>query len=110
LCDEIPPPLSWTSIDSKPWFLKRTSTKCQRDYATMIMLHTNAGGTGIETILHQFLDHRAQINNDLTGLDLMYLLSIRTVLTKMRNMASYSPAFNRFYGGHGMIDIADVEI
>ena len=36
-------------------------------------MRTYGGGTGIQAVLHQLLDDGAQIDDDLAGLDPMYL-------------------------------------
>jgi hypothetical protein len=76
----------------------------------MTMLFTNTGGTGVETVFHQFLHNRAEVDNNLTRLDLVHLSSIKNVLSTASTSITYSPAFDGLYGSHGMLGITVVMV
>ena len=67
---------------------------------------TYARGSCIEAVLDQLLHHRTQVNDDLTGLDLMYLIITRALAQGLRERSSqrvYRSAIYWFYGGHDMV-------
>lgn len=67
------------------------------------LVATNARGSSVEAVLHQLLHNGAQVNNDLTGLDLMDLQAVSDVCESMEEVLTYRPALYRLYGGHGMV-------
>jgi hypothetical protein len=88
----MPSPLSCTSIDSSPWFLKRTSRPIQLDPLYFVVAgplsRTNARRSCIETVFHQLFHYRTQIDNDLAGLNLMDLQIVSKVLEELEQFGS----------------------
>jgi hypothetical protein len=79
----MPSPLSWISTASRPLFLSRTSAKrrisscavharMRTGYSGEVQA-TYRGGASIQTILNEFLDDGAEVDDDLTRLDLVHL-------------------------------------
>ena len=73
---DIPAPLSWTSIESSPLFLKRTSTwYIVSQFAGRLCgarLHTDGGSSSIDAVLDQLFADGLKVDNNLSRLDLVY--------------------------------------
>lgn len=72
----MPEPLSWISMESRPWFLKRTSVGVSWDAYRRGVNCTDGGGAGVDAVFDQLLDDGAEVDNDLAGLYLMDLYRV----------------------------------
>jgi DNA-directed RNA polymerase subunit RPC12/RpoP len=77
---------------------------CVRRFLLRSLLgHTYACRSCIETVLHQLLHNRAQIDNNLARLDLMNLQMISDESNPFEMASTYRPALYGLDGGHGMV-------
>jgi hypothetical protein len=70
---------------------------------SLLLGHTNARRSRIETVLHQLLHDGAQINDDLPRLDLMDLQVVNNKFYSFDASLTYRPALYGLDGGHGMV-------
>jgi hypothetical protein len=75
----------------------------QNNPISVLLGHTNARRSCIETVLHQLLHDGAQINDDLPRLDLMDLQMVNDRFCLFDASLSYRPALYGLDGGHGMV-------
>lgn len=61
-------------MESKPLFLKRTSAVVSYYILGQdSTCHTDGGSSSVQAILHELFDNRADVNDNLSGLNLMDL-------------------------------------
>jgi hypothetical protein len=75
----------------------------QNNPISLLLGHTNARRSRIETVLHQLLHDGAQINDDLPRLDLMDLQMVNNKYYSFDASLTYRPALYGLDGGHGMV-------